>query len=498
LAAAPLCAAPVIEGGTYYLQPGLTGQVLAVTVSGGDAVPGVEFYVQIGDGGAANGGTDTAPAIAAIDLVGTGMVFHDAAGSNPRSNGPLIWMDDVVIPDTIPPTVPPPTVPAAGTLATVTINTTGAAGGSYALRLQGVNTLDYPGGLSTHFTPFGPTPTIHDGRIVILHPMTWNKAGPGAWTESQWSGTPPSYPDDSAETIINTAYTVNLIDAQQTYTLAVSNGELSISAAGSLTAIGTVTLGTNGTLTLAPGAGLTAPGVQLSGGTLAVSGGAYSLTAPVSSAGGTLSTAVGGDSLTLGGLLTAAAGSTLNKTGSGTVNVTGGINHAGAIVVQGGLLKYNLTVGKPVTIGSSATLSIASGATVELAGALSGTSDATNRVAVTNDSTAGGLRILPGTNQVLGAIGGSGKTSVLAGANLTADSIVQDTLEIGAGGSLVIRESTGAASSMLLGGSSAALSGGSVSVSSSGGTQAVPEPGVLVLLLCGLLPLAGCAWRKRR
>ena len=44
-----------------------------------------------------------------------------------------------------------------------------------------------------------------------------------------------------------------------------------------------------------------------------------------------------------------------------------------------------------------------SGATVELAGALSGTSAGGNRVAVTNDSTTGGL-LVSTANQTVGAI----------------------------------------------------------------------------------------------
>ena len=217
-----------------------------------------------------------------------------------------------------------------------------------------------------------------------------------------------------------------------------------------------------------------APGLQLAGGTLAISGGAYALGIPVTAAGGALGTPLGGDSLTLNALLTAAASNTLNKTGSGTATIAGGIDHAGAIAVQGGLLKYDLAAGKPVTIGPAATLSIDAGATVELAGALSGTGAGGNYVDITNNSTAGGL-LVSTANQAVGAIAGSGATSIAAGASLTADSIVQNTLQIGAGGSVVIRETTAGA-----------------------GAQAVPEPAALLLLLGGLLPLAAYAWRKRR
>ena len=334
----------------------------------------------------------------------------------------------------------------------MTISTTGATGGSYALRLQGV--YDSPRvfrrsehelhGLWPHVPAPVDPPTINDGRIVILHPMTRNSGASGAWTDNTWTGgtwnDTPVYPDDSAKTIIDSSCTVGLTNAQQTYNLTITGGgQLSIGATGALTVIGpasdAVTLGANGTLTLAPGAGLTAPGVQLGGGTLAVSGGAYAMGIPVTAAGGALGTPLAGDSLTLNALLTAAASNTLNKTGSGTATIAGGINHAGAIAVQGGLLKYDLAAGKPVTIGPAATLSIASGATVELAGALSGTSAGGNRVAVTNNSTAGGL-LISTANQVVGAITGSGKTTIAAGASLTADSLAQTSLDIAATGSL--------------------------------------------------------------
>ena len=87
-------------------------------------------------------------------------------------------------------------------------------GGSYPLRLKGVYTSAFPGGLDTSFTPYGPTPTVNDGRIAILHTMTWNNGGPGTWTGGTWNGSTwngtPAYPDDSAKTIIDTAGTVSL------------------------------------------------------------------------------------------------------------------------------------------------------------------------------------------------------------------------------------------------------------------------------------------------
>jgi alpha-galactosidase len=81
-------------------------------------------------------------------------------------------------------------------------------------------------------------------------------------------------------------------------------------------------------------------------------------------------------------------------------------------------------------------------------------------------STNGGTSLNINTTVSAGDIGGLGNTSVAAGARLTADSIVQNTLTIAAGGSVTIRETTGAA-----------------------GANPVPEPGTWALIDIGLLNL---------
>jgi hypothetical protein len=74
------------------------------------------------------------------------------------------------------------------------------------------------------------------------------------------------------------------------------------------------------------------------------------------------------------------------------------------------------------------------------------------------------------------AVSGIGSTSV--GGSLTANSIVQDTLSIGAGGSVVIRETP-------------TVAGGAANF------NAVPEPATLVLLLAGAAGLLAFVWRRR-
>jgi hypothetical protein len=83
------------------------------------------------------------------------------------------------------------------------------------------------------------------------------------------------------------------------------------------------------------------------------------------------------------------------------------------------------------------------------------------------------------------AISGAGTTQVDANASLTANSIVQDTLIIGAGGSVTIREVPTAALAAQSGGAGSAMG-------------AVPEPGTWALLIAGaacLLPLLR-RWRR--
>jgi len=90
-AAAPLSAAPVVNGTTYSLPPNAVTRI-AITVTGAlaDQVGALNFYVQIGDGGMANRdgstwGIDTAPTIRSLDIIGPGTVFYaNNAGADPQ------------------------------------------------------------------------------------------------------------------------------------------------------------------------------------------------------------------------------------------------------------------------------------------------------------------------------------------------------------------------------------------------------------------------------
>ena len=112
-----------------------------------------------------------------------------------------------------------------------------------------------------------------------------------------------------------------------------------------------------------------------------------------------------------------------NRSTGGALLVLGGIqnwNGSTVTVAAGGVKFNNATTG---TVSSGAALSIANGASVELAGG----SSATTGVAVKNE----GAFSVTGTNQHVAAISGGGTTTVGAGASLSADAIGQTSLAIG-------------------------------------------------------------------
>jgi hypothetical protein len=88
----------------------------------------------------------------------------------------------------------------------------------------------------------------------------------------------------------------------------------------------------------------------------------------------------------------------------------------------------------PVLLSLDATQNV----TLDLAGSVS---DLTEGANITNSSMAAAGIEVSGTNQVVGAIDGTGNLVVDAGSDLTADSVVQNTLTIGAGATVTIAPS---------------------------------------------------------
>jgi fibronectin-binding autotransporter adhesin len=147
---------------------------------------------------------------------------------------------------------------------------------------------------------------------------------------------------------------------------------------------------------------------------------------PLTAAGGTLSGS-GPSNISGGFSLTG----TFTKLDSGTATISGpqSFSSGKTLAINGGIVKFNVTSG-PVTVGSSVTVTVASGAQLELAGSVAALAAGSGRVDVVNSSAAPGV-LVSGTNQQVGGIDGSGTTSINAGSDLTANHIIQTTLMIG-------------------------------------------------------------------
>jgi autotransporter-associated beta strand protein len=240
----------------------------------------------------------------------------------------------------------------------------------------------------------------------------------------------------------------------------------------------------------------------------------------------TLTVANASDNIFAGALRDVVSGGALSlvKTGAGTLTLSGSKAYTGNTTVNAGTLRFALTSGSP-TIGAGATATVASGATLELAGSVSALSSVSNRVTISNDSNAPGL-LVSGTHQQVGDINGAGTTQVNAGSDLTANHIIQSALVIGGtvgGQGLVTIDASDAAGNPSLtsqtGGSeptgtlgvgdgrgaaainesgSAVFSIPAAETYASTGQTAVPEPASIMLLVIGGLALAGTILRRRK
>jgi autotransporter-associated beta strand protein len=293
------------------------------------------------------------------------------------------------------------------------------------------------------------------------------------------------------------------------------------------------TLATTGTGTIGPGA-LTINPTGTASAILSIGGSSQSVQSLTASAPATATARVDvapGNTLSVSG--PSSVQGTLNKTGGGTLAINGSSTLASgsSLAIAGGTMQFDLS-GSSV-VGTGATAAVASGATLELDGTTSALTDSTtttNRVNINNGENlnVGNTVVTPTTIQQVGAIDGTGTTTVTDGAQLTANHIVQGLLVIGSAGaspSLVtiaasdadgnafgtasglavagslapsdsFGSSTGSGSSLL--GSDASATGGDLSTGGkvSSGSAAVPEPATIVLL--GLAGLVCLGARLRR
>ncbi len=125
----------------------------------------------------------------------------------------------------------------------------------------------------------------------------------------------------------------------------------------------------------------------------------------------------------------------LTKSSSDKLELDGGLALANnsTLAVNAGTLKISVATGSP-NVGTGVMATVSSGATLELAGAVSalGAGTVANRASITNNSAAaGGGLLVSGGNQAVGAVTGGGTTMVSTGASLTASHIIQSALAIG-------------------------------------------------------------------
>ena len=289
-----------------------------------------------------------------------------------------------------------------------------------------------------------------------------------------------------------------------TYTVAGSDTNVTANISGGTTTIGTLTMGANNTLTTyaAPGANTATSALNISG-TAAVSvTNNLTMGQTVLTNGrdptlnfATADISITGGSLTVGGNIqyTHGAGTETNTVtlNGGLLDMTAGtIGGAGGIGAGAGIITFNAQSGTlqnlaelnggttPLTKTTSGTLILTgtntyTGGTTITDGTLQLANPTGSALTATSAVQNNSILQVSATGQSVGAISGAGTTQVDANKDLTATSIVQNTLTIGAGGSVTIRETTGA-----------------------GSASPVPEPGTWILIgtaLAGLLAL-----RRRR
>lgn len=169
LGAAQPSRAATITVGNRTLLPNTADQKIQIFVTGNESIAGEDFYAQIGDGGTYNGGVNTKPVFQSVDVL-TGTIFgSNNTGSGAPANNPthpLIWVDGT--------STGSGTVQASGLLATLTVDTSGVASGTFPLLLSGVASKF--GGFTTDLTALvnstvTPIPlTINNGSITVAAP----------------------------------------------------------------------------------------------------------------------------------------------------------------------------------------------------------------------------------------------------------------------------------------------------------------------------------------
>ena len=150
---------PRIPVGDHVLEGNTPGQKITLRAFGGEPVPGIDLFIQIGDGGEELGGTP-APSITDVDLTPLSGIFSGLsypqvdAVELPQACASFIILDEAT-----------PSVPAYGVVAELTIDTTGFTEGVWDLQLWGV----MPGPNGLHYTDFAGVPVdVMNGLIIVV------------------------------------------------------------------------------------------------------------------------------------------------------------------------------------------------------------------------------------------------------------------------------------------------------------------------------------------
>lgn len=421
LAAASLTLSGILSGGGSLTKAGNGTLILTGTntFTGGTTIAGGNL--QLGDGATSNGSvvgnlTDNAGLIFANPnaqvfsglISGTGSLTKSASGAltlggnNSFTGGLTVQQGTLIIP-TINNAL---AIGSLGANSSVTLSSNG----------QTV-TLEYTGGTAASNMPFtltaGGNSTFQIDAAAASLTLSGSLSGGGNLTKV------------GPGTIIlagNNSYTgsTTVNNGALTTTGTLGAGPLAVNGNGG--AISAVTFGTSQSIASLSG--------TVSGGGPAIVNVIAGKTLTINQASNT--TFAGAIGLAAGG--TAGGGGAFVKSGSGTLEIDGGLalGNYSSLAISGGKLRLNMTTAAG-SIGSGVTANISNSAVLELAGSASalGTSTPGNRVTITNTSSAAAGLLVSAGNQQVGGINGNGKTQINAGTSLTADHIIQSALTIG-------------------------------------------------------------------
>ena len=294
--------------------------------------------------------------------------------------------------------------------------------------------------LGNSFTVSVPGRTIYEYLLTPIAQVNaaWNLSGGGSWgtgTNWNWNRAPKNLGDIA--TLGN-----SIAGASAALTL---DGNRTLS---SLTFNNT----SGGSYTISPGTSIPSSTLILanqgsSAATITVSAGNHSITAPVEMDSNVTLSAASGSGLNISGQISESGGAkSLTKTGAGILTLSASNTYTGATQINGGVLELT-SAGQ---ISASSPISTADGATLQI----------------------------DGGSRALGTISGTGTLNLVSG-DLTANSICQGTITLGAGATLSI----------------AAIPGGPTSQ----GIVPVPEPSAIVLLnAAAMVILLGYAPRRKK